>query len=155
MKLYLRTLHGPTDWGWVKEQTNVLRVEDTTGIVGIDLEKNETVAACVMDSWTDNSCLAHLMITTPMVFRHDFLQECADYFFNVAKLKYVFGLVPGDNHKALKLNKRLGFKEKSRLKDAWADGVDYVLLELTKETCTMLPKTDSDIEIIKEASYGR
>ena len=37
----------------------------------------------------------------------------------------------------------LGFTEKLRLEDAWADGVDYVVMELKKENCRYLPQEEA------------
>lgn len=139
MKPYFRALYGPVDWGWVNKQVPVLQVEDTRGIVMLDLENNETVAACILDNLTDNSVQAHFMVTKPIAFKHGLLQECFDYIFNVLGVKYVYGLVPGDNVKALKLNKHMGFTEKVRLPEAFKNGVDYVLMELKKEECKYLP----------------
>lgn len=139
MKLYCRAMHGPTDWGWINQQVEILRVEDTAGIVGIDLNKNETVAACVMDNWTNNSVQCHFMVANKMALRHGFLQECLDYIFNVCDKKYIYGMVPGNNEKAIKLNKHMGFTEKVRLKEAFADGVDYIVMEMKRENCKYLP----------------
>lgn len=47
----------------------------------------------------------------------------------------MFGLVPSDNSKALAVDKKIGFREVTRLKDAFKLGVDYVLLEMRKEDC--------------------
>ena len=139
MKPYLREFHGPTDWGWVNEQVPILRVEDTCGLVMIDLEKHATVAAVVMDNITPNSVQCHFMLTDPMALRHGFLQECFDLIFNHMDKKFIYGLVPGNNDKALKLNEHIGFTEKCRMPEAFKDGVDYVIMELKRENCKYLP----------------
>ncbi len=139
MKIYFRALHGPSDWGWVIQQLPVLRVEDTSGIMAINEETNTTIGAVVFDNWTANSVQAHFIITDPMLLRHGFLEEVADYVFNVADRKYMYGMVPGNNDKALRLNKHLGFTEILRLPDAYADGIDYVVVELKKENCKHIP----------------
>ncbi len=139
MKILFRAFNGPNDWGWVQAQVPILRVQDTCGIMAIDTDKNETVGACIMDTWATNSVQAHFMITSPMLLRHGFIEECADYLFNERGLKYVYGMVPGKNVRALKINKHMGFTEKARLGDAGVDGVDYVLMELKKENCKYLP----------------
>ena len=54
--------------------------------------------------------------------------------------KFIYGMVPGDNAKAIKINEHIGFTVKMRLEDAWADGIDYVVMELKKENCRYLPK---------------
>ena len=140
MKIFFRELHGPNDWGWINSQVEILQSEDTTGITAIDLDTNNTVGACVMDNWTANSVQVHFMVDTPMVLRHGFLEECFDFMFNHKGVKYLYGLVPGDNEKALKLNKHMGFTERLRLPEAFADGVDYVVMELTRDNCKYLPE---------------
>jgi RimJ/RimL family protein N-acetyltransferase len=50
----------------------------------------------------------------------------------------MYGLVPANNEKALRLNKKMGFTEAIRLKEAYTAGVDYVLMELRKENCKYL-----------------
>jgi hypothetical protein len=139
MKLGIRFFDGQTDWAWVQEQIGILRVEDTGGMVAFNEETGELLAACMWDNWTANSVQCHFMITTPMIFRHGFAEEVFDYIFNYKGRKFIYGMVPGDNENALKINEHIGFTEKMRLPDAWADGVDYVVVELKKENCLYLP----------------
>lgn len=139
MKVVFRAFYGPSDWGWVNQQVAILRVEDTCGIMAVDDEADETVGACIMDNWTKNSVQCHFMVSSPMVLRHGFLEECFDFLFNECGMQYIYGLVPGDNEKALRLNAHMGFTERVRLKDAFADGVDYVLMELKRENCRYVP----------------
>jgi len=138
MKLEFRKFHGPQDWGWINQQVGILRCEDTDGIMAIDTDTNETVGACIMDNWTQNSVQCHFMISSPLVLKHDFLGCCYDFMFNVKGVKYIYGLVPANNEKAVKLNAHMGFTEKARLEEAYETGVDYLLLELKKENCKYL-----------------
>lgn len=133
-------MHGPSDWDWINQQVGILQVEDTCGITAVDMETNETVGCCVMDNWTANSVQAHFMISSPLVLRHGFLEECFDFMFNHKGVKFIYGMVPADNDKALKLNKHMGFTERLRLPEAFADGVDYVVMELEKKACKHLPE---------------
>lgn len=143
MKIMFRAFHGPTDWGWVNEQVGVLQVEDTSGIMAIDVETNTTVGACILDNWTANSVQAHFMANSPLVLRHGFVEECFDYVFNYADKKFIYGMVPSDNEKALKLNAHMGFTEVLRLPEAFKDGVDYIVMELKRENCKYLPKVEA------------
>lgn len=137
MKLEIRAFHGPVDWAWVNQQVPILRVEDTTGLMAVDVETNETVGACVLDNWTNNSVQAHLMITSPLVIKHKFLQYIGEYLYGECGLKYIYALVPGDNEKALRLDKHMGFRELLRMPDAWEDGIDIVVLVMTAEECNV------------------
>lgn len=142
MTPFVRKFNGPLDWGWINSKVPILRVEDTTGIIMLDLDKNEHVAALVLDNFTRNSVQGHFVVDNPMALRHGFAIECADLIFNVLDKKFLYAQVPGSNEKAIKLNKHLGFTEKTRLPDAYADGVDFIIMELAKENCVCLPNIE-------------
>ena len=138
MNIEFRTFHGPSDWGWIQKQVPIVRCEDTTGIMAIDLDKNETVGACIMDNWTQNSVQCHFMLTNPLVLRHQFLECCCDFVFNRSNVARVYALVPANIEKAIKLNLHMGFTIKSRLEEAFEVGVDYLLMEWKRENCKFI-----------------
>ena len=138
MNIEFRTFHGPSDWGWINQQVGIVRCEDTSGIMAIDLDTNTTLGACIMDNWTQNSVQCHFMLTNPLILRHQFLECCFDFMFNASKVSRVYGLVPANNVKAVKLNTHMGFTEKARLEEAFEVGVDYLLMELKRENCKFI-----------------
>jgi hypothetical protein len=138
MDVQYRPFNGAFDWGWVNTQVPIQRVEDTSGIVAVDMDTNSTVGACIMDNFTNNSVQCHFMLTHPMLLKHGFLECCFNYMFNECGVKYVYGLVPGNNEKALKLNKHMGFTVKTVMEEAFEDGVDYVLMELKRANCKFI-----------------
>ncbi len=123
-------------WRWLKERAKPIQCEDTTGFMA--LRGNKIVAAVAFDSWTKNSCLAHIAIEDPFVLRHGFLELAFDFAFRHAGRGIILGMTPANNERALKFNKRIGFKEVYRVKDAYQVGVDYVLQEIRKENCRWL-----------------
>jgi hypothetical protein len=131
------------DWRWVNEQVGIKQCEDTGGIMAIDTETNETVGACIMDNWTQNSVQCHFMIVNPIVLKHKFLECCFDVMFNACGVKYVYGLVPSNNEKAVKLNKHLGFTVKACMEEAFEVGVDYLLFELKRENCRFVNQLEA------------
>lgn len=153
MKVEFREFHGPSDWGLVQEHMPLKRVEDTGGIVAVDAETNETVAMVVMDSWTWNSVQIHQIVINPLVLRHGFFEEVADYVFNVAEREIMIGLVPSDNDKALSMNKKIGFEEVARIKDGVNFGIDIVILQMHKTQCKFW--TERDASPIQEVANGR
>ena len=138
MNIELRTFDGPRDWGWCNLQVGIKRCEDTTGIVAVDLDTNKTIGACVMDNWTGNSVQCHLMLTTPILLRHNFLECCFDFMFNTMGVNRIYGLVPANNEKAVKLNTHMGFTVKSRLEEAFEVGIVYLLMEMKRENCSFV-----------------
>ena len=125
------------EWRWFKERTHTIRCEDAQGLVVYD-DQNQIQAMCVADSFTGNSCNVHFAIENPMVLRHGFFEEVAEHTFHRNSCKQIFGLVPSNNAKALKLDKHIGFSEIARIPDAIADGVDTVVMRLKKADCRWL-----------------
>jgi len=138
VKLNIRPLVPSRDWAVIQADLPVLWVEDTMGLVAID-EGGTLVGAALMDNWTHNSVQMHLFIKTPLVLRYGFIEAAFDFVFIEAGVEYIYGMVPGDNTKAVKLNKHMGFTEKIRLENGWAEGCDYIVMELKKENCRYLP----------------
>jgi len=92
-----------------------------------------------MDNWTNNSVQMHLLVKSPLVLKYGFIEAAYDLVFNEIGVEYVYGMVPGDNERAVKLNEHMGFTEKIRLENGWAEGCDYIVMELKKENCRYLP----------------
>ena len=134
MKLVCRGFNGAIDWAWVNSHVGILQSEDTTGIMAVDENTGDTVGACIFDNWTANSVQTHFVLANPLVLKHGFHDTCYEFVFGVMNRKYMYGLVPGDNEKAIKLNKHMGWTVKTVLPEAYADGVDYLLFELKRET---------------------
>ena len=122
---------------WFNKKVPVLAVEDSCGIVAINNE-GEYIGGCVMDNWTTTSVQCSFLIDNPMLLRDKFFHKCATYIFNEMDRILVYVLVPGDNEKSLSFVTRMGFIEQARLKGAFKEGVDYVILELKKENCRHL-----------------
>jgi hypothetical protein len=131
------------DWAWINEYLPILWVEDTIGLIAVDIESFKPLAACVMDNWTETSVQCHLLILDKRAIRGKFLDTCFDFVFNDMQRDIMYGLVPGDNSKALRLNEHMGFTEKCRFEGAFKPGVDYVIMELKKENCKYLPATEA------------
>ena len=135
MRVGFRKIDSDEDWDWMTNQVPLLLVSDMTSILAVDLDTKEIQAGCVMDTWTPTSCQIHFAIKNPMVLRHGFFQEISKFVFDTAGRKTLYGLVPANNEKALRIDAKIGFTEVTRLHDAYDVGVDYVLLELQKENC--------------------
>lgn len=129
---FSRARHG----GWVKENVECVFCDDMRGVIAIRDEF--IVGAMIADSWTYTSVQVHNAITDPICFKHGIHIKFADYVFNTCGRSQMIGLVPSDNKKALKLNLHYGFKEVTRLPDAYRDGVDYVIMRLLKSECKYL-----------------
>ena len=136
--MLIKPIEEPIEWLWVQDRTHLIRMEDSVGLIAY--LNGKRVAACVADSFGKDSCSVHITIENPLVLRRGFLEEVADGLFNQRGMKRVFGLVPSNNAKALKLNKHLGWQEIARIPNGHSEGVDYIIMEMTPKTCRWLNK---------------
>lgn len=120
-------------WYLAKAKIGVRAVEDMRGVFARDADTKVVLAGCVLNNWTYSAVHAHIWIDNPMVLRHGFLEEVANYVFNTSGKELMVGMVPGDNAEALKLDEHIGFKEKYRIKNGYMHDVDYVIMEATRE----------------------
>lgn len=135
MKVSFRKISCEADWDWFTCRNNIKLLPDMTSILAYNVDTGAILAGCVMDTWTESSCQIHFCIDNPLVIRHKYFEEISKFVYDTAGRVVMFGLVPSDNSKALAVDKKIGFREVTRLKDAFKLGVDYVLLEMRKEDC--------------------
>ena len=124
------------DWEWIKLRASPILCDDTTGIVAE--REGGLVAAVVFDSFSQNSCLAHVVIEDPMILRHHFLNYAFQLAFTLKDVGVVLGLTPADNKEALRFNSKIGMKEVYRIKDGYKLGIDFVLQQMRREECKWL-----------------
>jgi len=130
------------DWEWMRKRAKPIRCEDTQGIVAYDTDTGEILACCACDSFTKTSCATHMAIKDPRVLRHGFLQAIAYHLFVVCDRTNVIGLVPAINAKALRFNEHIGFREIARIPNGLDEGVDYVIMQMTRDECKWLEVPD-------------
>jgi hypothetical protein len=135
VRVAFRKINSETDWAWFTARNDIKLLPDMTSILAQDVDTGTILAGCVMDTWTETSCQVHFCIDKPLAIKHGFFHEVSKFVYDTAERLVMFGLVPSDNAKALRLDKKIGFREVTRLKDAFKLGVDYVLLEMRKEDC--------------------
>jgi len=116
MTPHFRYLDIAHDWAWITEKIGVLQVEDTIGIMALDLDTGENVGACIMDNWTNNSVQCHFAVTKPMILKYGFMECCFTFMFNDVGVQKVYGQVPGNNEKALRFNNISGLLKSLDLK---------------------------------------
>lgn len=119
-------------WPWFASRANACWCEDTKGLV-VEDDVGRILAAAAFDSWSHTSCNIHIAIDNPMVIRRGFIAQIKDYVFNQAGRKMMLGFTPANNAKALRFNEKVGMREIFRLKDGYADGVDYVVTRMMKD----------------------
>ena len=69
-------------------------------------------AVVVFCGFYGKSCMIHVGSEGEHWATKDFLKKVFDYPFNTLKLKVIIGTVAGNNKKALRLDRHLGFKDR-------------------------------------------
>lgn len=137
--IFFQPLARLEEWEWVQRRARPIQCSDTQGIVAYN-ERNQIQAVCVFDSWTDDACNVHFAIDNPFVIKHGFFEQIATHVYHTCGRARMFGMVPADNERALKLDKHIGFSEVARIPHGYATGVDYIILGLEKADCRWLPE---------------
>lgn len=132
------------DWPWVQAKVGTAWAADTRGIVAERDGKPQAVV--VFSNWTYTGVVAHIAIDNPMAIRRGLLNELFRYAFQTCDREYIMGFTPSNNTKAVKLNKKLGFKVVHVIEDGYAPGVDFLQFELRKADCKYLEKEDGPIQ---------
>lgn len=129
-------------WDWINERNELTLMENTKGLAA-ESDSGDILGVCVCDSWTHNAVQLHVAIDNPIILKNGrFQKEVFDYVFTQAGRSIAYAQVPSNFPKALRFDKKLGFEEVVTLKDAWADGVDIILLEMRKENCRWIEHED-------------
>ncbi len=130
---------------------NSISYSPTGGFKAIGQIGNDEVieAAVGYDHWTPNSVQMHIWIPHPESVSRTFFREGFRYPFEMCGRGLVVGLTPSNNSAALHFNRRIGFKEVYRMKDAWDIGTDVVVQEMRKEDCRWLRRSH---ELVKQAT---
>ena len=127
----LEPLREPHEWLWFKERTYVPLCEDLQGIVAY--RDNEIVGGCILNNFAGTCAHVHVAIDDPMVLRHGFLEAMAKMAFIDLGRDRLFGYVPTDNPRAMKLNKHMGFEVVTEIPNYFSDGVGCVIMVGNKD----------------------
>jgi len=122
----------PVIWQWMSQQTQIPWSTDLRTIAAIR-DNGEIAAAVAFGSWTPESCFMHVAFDTPHSLTKKLLKAAFEYPFESIGVKAIYGLTPKDFDKAIRFNKKIGFKQ-------IAETVDCVLLEMRREDCRYLAK---------------
>lgn len=109
----------------------------TEHIKAIGRMKGEQILCAVgYDGFNGVSCHMHVAGDGNWINK-EILFAAFDYPFNELKLNLVLGMVPGNNHDALRLDKHLGFKILYEVRDSHPDGSIY-LMGMYRNECRWL-----------------
>jgi len=99
----------------------------------------------IFQNYTERSICVHMAGYDPHWANRDLLWTVFDYAFNQLGCEWVLAQVPSHNEEALAIDKKLGFKELTRIPDVFPDG-DMIVLRMRREECKWLSVTPRTIK---------
>ena len=130
--IQFKPLETKFEWQWILLRAKPLTTEDSEGIVAYDDKTNKILGIVVMDSWTKSGPQCHIAIDNPMCIRAGLLHRAFYYIHIFRDRPYAFGLVPASHEKACKFDLKIGFEEVARVPDGYEEGVDYIILRISR-----------------------
>jgi hypothetical protein len=106
------------------------------GRVGAD---NQLLGAMAYTGFNGRTCSVHAVGNGNWVSRK-FIRAAFEYPFITCNMVQLFGPVPGNNERALKFNRHVGFEVLTRIRYGWDDKTDLVIMGMHKSQCRWLTK---------------
>lgn len=113
------------------------KFDPVTSVVIARVENDQLYGGAVFDDYTGKSISMHTAGFVPNWISRDLLWMCFHYPFVQLGVTKVLGTVVSSNHKALALDKHLGFKVEAVISDVYPTG-DAVVMGMYKEDCKWL-----------------
>lgn len=126
----------PEERAWFSIRVGFPLTEMARGIAAVGAD-GRIRAMIVFDLWSHNAAEGHILVEEPIALR-PLMRAAARWFFIENGKGVLVGRVRASNTKALRLDRRLGFREAYRIRDGAKRGEDLVLMEMRREECSWL-----------------
>jgi hypothetical protein len=120
----------PVIWEWMNRRTRLPWSSDLRCIAA--MRDDGTIASAVgYNAWTECACWMHVAFDNEHSLTRDLWREAFKYPFVECGKDAVYGLTPKNLDDAVKMNRKLGFREV-------AQTVDCILFEMKADECRWL-----------------
>lgn len=129
----------PGDGEWVMSRAGgSFRPDFDHVLASYRSDDDELLGAFVFTDYLGGSICVHMAGTAPGWATRELLAMAFDYGFNQLRVFKMFAPVPSDNHEAMALNLRAGWRVAAALSDALGRGRHLMVLEMTRDNCPWL-----------------
>lgn len=104
------------------------------------------------DGFIGKVCQIHDVNLGGKATPRELLRVSFDYPFNQCGMEKLIGIVNSNNTRAMQYNRKLGFKEQTRLKGMHDDGGDIVMFVMDKADCRWLQERKHEKLLVKKAA---
>ena len=130
-------------YGFLREHGVMLGMSDDFNALGRLGADGKLMGVVAFNSFNGKLCSMHCAGNGNWVSRA-FIKAVFHYPFITCGKNYITITVAGDNLKSVKFVRHMGFRVMHRLRDGWDDGVDTVVLMMTRQECRWLPQEKQD-----------
>jgi hypothetical protein len=115
---------------WLEQRAPCVLSRKAKGITAKG-ENGDTLAVVAFDGWTSNACWVHFAVHDPRIFFGRTIHEAWRWVF--AHVGVLLSTVRESNTRSIRFQRGLGFTEKARIADGYADGEDLIIMQLRRE----------------------
>lgn len=120
------------------DKIGVKATEQFQAILWVNKDTREIEWVIGYDGFIGKVCQIHDVNLAGKATPRELLRVAFDYPFNQCGMEALLGVVNSNNTRAMQYNRKLGFKELSRIKGLHDDGGDIVLMKMDKASCRWL-----------------
>lgn len=131
---FLTTDHQTVLWEWLRDRVGLPWSTDFIALGRV--KEGRLIGVVGYNNFTGTSCHMH-MAGEPGWVSRGFIREAFRYPFGTLNLTMVFGIVPSGNIRALRIDRKLGFRELIYIPGAHPDGGLHIL-QMTRGECRWL-----------------
>jgi len=129
-------------FSFLNERGSPVRASPELRLIGhvTNHEPHMINAVVAYDSFIGRVCSMHIAGEGVNWLDKTFLYVAFHYPFVLCDFVSIIATVPGDNEKALRFDKRIGFKTFDIIKDGWKPGISLHVLKMDKKDCRWLSR---------------
>lgn len=117
---------------WVSDQMPNGAVWHDYYAMGAEVN-GDLVSGIVFEEYNGHNANVHIAVSKPTKLFLDLLDHAFVYAFQTMGVQRLTGLVEADNHKALRLDLKIGFQVEATMTSAGSSGQDVIILVLWPE----------------------
>ena len=118
-----------------------LHLSDDFQAFGV-MREGELIAVVGYNGFCGRICQMHVAGDGGHWVNRALLNAAFDYPFRQLDLVAVLSPIAASNERALRFDKHVGFTEVHRVPEGWAHGDDLIILEMRREACRYLARTE-------------
>lgn len=137
----------PEDGAWIMRRSYGVYNDKTDQCIAV-IRDGTIAGGVVYNAFIKTAMFIHMAGVEDNWATREFLWVVYDYPFNALGVTWLYGLVDPLNERALDIDKRMGFREVTRLPGALGDR-DLIVVGMKREHCWLLDKITPQFHLLR------